>query len=440
MSATSAAIRRYEQAYAGLAGELAGPAWLAELRDRALASFVAQGFPGGREEHWKYTNLRSLEKRAFAASRRNGQEVGESDLAALAFPHEVGDRLVFLDGHFAPRLSRMQTGVTSLAERLATEPEQLAERLGRYAGDTCHRFAALNTAFVTDGAVISVPAGTELPAPVYLLFLSLPGAEPVVAHPRVLIRAERGARATIIEHYAGLDGAANFTNAVTEISVEAGASIDHYRVQEETQESFHLSTTHVTLDRDSSYSNHNVNLGGVLVRNDIEVRLEGPGAETELNGLFLAAGRQHVDNHTRIDHLVPHTRSREDYRGVLDGRGRGVFNGKVVVHEDAQHIDAHQSNNNLLLSERAEVDTKPELEIYADDVKCSHGATVGQLDADALFYLRSRGLDEAVARGLLTFAFADDVITRIALAPIRHRLETAVLGRLPEHDLIGDYL
>jgi Fe-S cluster assembly protein SufD len=245
----------------------------------------------------------------------------------------------------------------------------------------------------------------------------------------------------VIESYIGLEDAAeNLTNAVTEIILHAGAALEHYRVQQESVQGYHVSSVHVQQEASSRYESHVIALGGALSRTDIETRLAAAGAETVLNGLYMAGGRQHVDHHTRIDHLAPHTRSAEYYRGVLAGRARAVFNGKVVVHPDAQKTDAHQTNANLLLSADAEVDTKPELEIYADDVKCSHGATVGQLDEDALFYLRARAIDLETARSLLTYAFAEDIISRMRFKPIRERLSRLVLGRLPEQELIREFV
>ena len=260
----------------------------------------------------------------------------------------------------------------------------------------------------------------------------------VAIYPRNVLAAEEGARATVVEHYTGPAGSAYFTNAVTQITTGADATIEHYKLQQEGLQAFHVGGIHATQARASRFASHSLSLGAALARNDISTTFDAQGCEATLNGLYLAGGRQHVDHHTRMDHVKPRGTSREYYRGVLDGAARGVFNGKVTVHEGAQQTDAHQANHNLLLSKDAEVDTKPQLEIYADDVKCTHGATVGQLDDAALFYLRSRGVNEALARSLLVYAFAHDVIDRIRVAPLRAHLEQVLLARLPQGERIKE--
>jgi Fe-S cluster assembly protein SufD len=254
-----------------------------------------------------------------------------------------------------------------------------------------------------------------------------------------LIILSENSQATVIESYIGLNDSDYFNNTVTEVCMKQNAHLQHYKIQQESMQAYHIGSLKITQAKDSRVESHSISLGGALVRNDIHSLLEAEGAGIRMNGLYMATGKQHVDNHTRVDHMRPHTSSHEIYRGVLNDHARGVFNGKVVVHKDAQKTDAVQSNANLLLSDNAEVDTKPELEIYADDVKCAHGATVGQLDQDMLFYLRSRSIDENTAKSLLTFAFADEVIRRINLDPIRKRLEYQVIGRLPEADLIREF-
>ncbi len=243
-----------------------------------------------------------------------------------------------------------------------------------------------------------------------------------------------------VKHFVGEGETRNLTNAVTELELAEGSRVDHYRLQEESRACFHVGSMHARVERDACFVSHNLQLGAAMGRVDIDVELSEPGAQVTLNGIYFVDGRRHVDNHTRVDHFAPYTASDENYRGIVDERGRAVFNGKAVVHQDAQKIEAHQSNRNLLLSEQAEVDTKPELEIYADDVKCSHGATVGQLDANALFYLRSRGIDQKVARGLLTFAFAETVASRIALSPVRRRVESRIARSIPEVHLTRESL
>jgi Fe-S cluster assembly protein SufD len=362
---------------------------------------------------------------------------------------------------------------TNLATAFADEPRLLEQHLARYADYQDHAFVALNTAFMEDGGFVHVPKGVILEKPIYLLFISTREDRPSVSHSRNLILIERESQATIIEGYIGLDGVAEsrnsklesrnsklenrpasglanfefpvssfghqvyFTNAVTEIVVGEGAVVHHAKLQQESERAFHIATVQIEQERSSNVTNHSVALGGALVREDTNVVLDGEGAENLLNGLYVVAGSQHVDNHTVIDHAKPHCNSREVYKGVLDGASQGVFNGKIIVRKDAQKTDAKQSNKNLLLSEDAVINTKPQLEIYADDVKCTHGATVGQIDPDAIFYLRSRGIGLEEARSLLTYAFANDVLGRINYQPLRDKLKDALFARLAEKSEVG---
>ncbi|HUO81391.1 MAG TPA: Fe-S cluster assembly protein SufD [Gammaproteobacteria bacterium] len=436
-------VRAWSEAFEQARAGLPGGERLAALREGAFASFASRGFPTRRDEDWKYTSLRPIEKRAFRPAPAAPLAVPAARIDAVAFADLDCHRLVFVNGAFAPQHSDTGPGpggvhIESLANLLSRGSAHDSGSLARQADG--HRFVALNAAFVRDGAFIHAGRDAKPALPIYLLFVSTPGADPVAAHPRVLVTADAGASLTVIEHFAGLDDAANFTNTVTDIAAGPDACVEHYRIQDESRQGFHIGGLHVRQDRDSRVFSHHIDLGGYLSRNDIEVALDGEGAEVTLNGLYLAGGRQHMDSHTRIDHLKPHTRSREDYRGVLKARARAVFNGKIRVHQNAQKSEAHQSNRNLLLSDEAEIDTKPELEIYADDVKCTHGATIGQLDEDALFYLRTRGIGEDMARGLLTFAFADGVIARFGLAPIRRHLERIVVGRLPDAERIREFV
>jgi Fe-S cluster assembly protein SufD len=290
----------------------------------------------------------------------------------------------------------------------------------------------------SDGVLLDLPDGMTLEAPVRLVFLAGSHEDAALACPRVLVRAGARSRATIIEHYASLGGEA-LSLATTELALAPGSRIEHYRLQEESAETFHLGVLAARLERDATLVSHNLSVGARIARLDLDVALAGPGADVAMNGLYVVRDRQHADSHTRVDHLVPRTSSDELYRGVLAGKSRAVFNGKAIVHPGAAGTDARQSNANLLLSAEAEVDTKPELEIYADDVKCAHGATTGQLDTAALFYLRSRGIAEDMARSLLTFAFADTVLARMALAPLRRHAENLVVGRLPDADRIREF-
>jgi Fe-S cluster assembly protein SufD len=410
--------------------------WLARARDAALARFAQTGFPTSRDEEWKYTNVAAIEKRFFTASLQGAESAASLQLDALAFSHH---RLVFIDGRYSPALSaigRLPAGVTleSLAAALERAPDALERLIGEDSRQTV--FGALNTAFMADGTYLYVPRGTAIEEPVHLFFVA--AEKDAAIHPRNVIVAEEGSQATVIEHYAGAEGVAYFTNAVTQIFAAGNATVEHYKLQQEPLQAFHIAGIHAAQAGGSRFLSHSISLGAAIARNDISTTFDAEGCEATLNGLYLARGRQHVDHHTRIDHAKPNGTSREYYRGLLDGASRGVFNGKVIVHPQAQRTDAHQVNHNLLLSKDAEVDTKPQLEIYADDVKCTHGATVGQLDDAQLFYLRSRGVEEAVARSLLVYAFARDVIERIRVASLRVQLEEVLLSRLPQGERIRE--
>lgn len=429
------ARNHYLADFARIAGSLPGAhlPWLGRIRSEALDVFAQRGFPTKRDEEWKYTSVAALEQHAFRALAGNSDAAQVAAIAReFALEHDTGHLLVFHNGRHVPALSSVGSlpqGVVlkSLADVLAEEPELLEPYLAN--GERQPAFDALNAAFMVDGACLYLKRGTALEAPVHLLYIST--GEGGANHSRNIIVAEEGAQATVIEHYVGADEALYFTNAVTRIFAAQNATIEHHKLQQEAADAFHIAGIHAVQQRDSRLASHSVTLGGVLTRNDITTAFDATGCEATLNGLYLAGGRQHVDNHTRIDHRMPNGISRENYRGVLDGISHAVFNGKVVVHPGAQKTNAFQANHNLLLSRDAEIDTKPQLEIYADDVKCNHGATVGQLDATQLFYLRSRGIDEAVARNLLVHAFAHDVIEHIRVAALRTRLERILLARLP---------
>jgi Fe-S cluster assembly protein SufD len=299
-------------------------------------------------------------------------------------------------------------------------------------------FFNLNTAFTADGAALHLASDTIVDAPIYLLFIATGKAGAI--YPRNILIAEQGSRATVIEHYLGSADARNFTNAITQISVEDGATIEHCKLLQENNEAFHIGGTHAIQGADSHFDSHSFALGGRMMRSDITTRLEGPGSQCNFSGLYLVAGKQHVDHHTRIDHIATNCTSREHYRGVLEESARGVFNGKVIVRPGAQKTDAYQVNHNLLLSRQAEMDTKPQLEIFADDVKCAHGATVGQLDDDMVFYLRSRGINPDLGKALLIYGFANNVITLVRLPALRERLEQILIARLPQGISIKEML
>lgn len=412
--------------------------WLQQLREAAIARFGDLGFPGPGNEDWKYTRLAALRKQNFRPAAGGAAGIDPRTLAEGTGVAPAGQcRLVFVDGRFSPPTSTLDGGgeglsVTGMHEALQRSPGMLEAHLGRCADRDDFAFAALNTAFIEDGAFLHVKRRAALRHPIHLIFVST-GSEPdVVTHPRVLIVAEVASRACVVEHHLGIgSGARRFNNAVSEVVLQAGACVEHYKVQTESDQTFHIASVEVRQAHESHFTSRVLSLGGRLVRHDVNVRLEAPHARCDLHGLYLAGGRQHMDFHTRVDHLEPHCTSTEIYKGVLGGRARAVFNGRVRVHPGARKSDARQTNDNLLLSPHAEVDTKPQLEIYADDVKCAHGATVGQLDESMVFYLRSRGVDERSARALLTFGFLREVIERVEVAGLRESLTRELVRRLP---------
>lgn len=428
-------------------GERPGDAveWIAGTRRDAAARFAELGLPTTRIEDWKYTSVRPIAKRDFARADAQGATADADAVEALRIPGIEAYRLVFVNGHFAAALSDREAAeagvrVRSLAGVLADDPETLRDRFAACAPSDFSGFTALNTAFAEDGAVIELAPETRAQHPIELVFVSTAQERPIAANPRIVIAAGHHSEGTVIEHYVGLDDAANLTNTVTEIRLDPEARLAHYRIQRESRKGFHVGSVHVHQADNSRFESHNVQIGGQLVRGDINTDLDAEGAETLFNGLYLANGRQHVDTHTRINHNKPYTRSEEAYRGILDDHARGVFNGRVYVAPDAQKIEAYQANDNLLLSGKAEIDTKPELEIYADDVVCSHGATVGQLDTHALFYLRSRGIDLETARGLLLYAFAEAAIERMQLPALREWLQGFVIEELPHAERVREFV
>ena len=409
--------------------------WLRRLRTAAMARFAERGFPTTRDEAWRKTSVARIARTAFRPADANVS--GAEALPAFDLPGFSGPRIVFVNGSYSAELSapgpaRSGLEVLSLRDVLARQPARLEPLITRVVGETGHVFADLNTAFIEDGALVFVAPGVVLEEPVHLLYLSLnPGDAPTVSFPRTLIVAGKGSEARVVESYGGPDGQVYLTNAVTEIVVEEGASVDHYKLQREGDRAFHVATLAVRQGRNARFSDHAVAFGADLSRNDIGVLFGGEGGECTLNGLFLADGERHADTHTRVDHAVPRCTSRQLYKGVVDGAARGVFDGLVLVRKDAQKTDASQTNKNLLLSRQALVDSTPRLEILADDVKCKHGSTTGQLDPQALFYLRSRGIAETAARTLLTYAFASDVVRRIRVEPLRKAVEAHLQSRLP---------
>lgn len=414
------------------------PAWLAEARLAALGWVGEHGFPTRKDEDWKYTGLDPILAVPFqAATAGSGRWVSADMIEAVAVDLG-GARLVFVNGHFVSEFSRL-TGlpagaeVTNLAGVLAAGPERLEPFFSHAPGEH-HAFAAFNDALTEDGAFVHLAPGTWVDEPIHLVFFSDTGGSPLMSSPRSVILAEPGSRATIVETYAGIDGDVYCTNAVTEAVLADGAQIEHYKVQDEPVTAFHLALLDVRQGRNSRFSSRSVMLGSSIARHEVRVLLEDVGAEVSLDGVYLPQGDQLHDNTIFVDHAATNCTSHQLYKGVLDGRGHGVFNGHIMVRPGADGTDANQKNQNLILSDRAEVDTRPRLEIYTDDVKCTHGAAVGQLDEDALLYLRARGIPLEAARGLLIYAFVHEMVDRIELEPLRAQLGALVAGRFGRLD------
>src|SRR5213594_3214402 len=410
-------------------GASQAPAWLKDMRSGAIARFESLGFPNMKQEAWRFTSVAPIAEGSFEQAKPPARAPTLEDIRPFLLL-EAGYRLVFVDGFFQPALSTpFFDDVQSLAHVVAHRPDLVREHLGKYAATQDRPFSALNTAFVHEGAFVHVPARATVEYPVQLLFLVTSG-KPVVMHPRNLVLVDREARVSIVETYAALGDGVYWTNAVTEIVVGDGARLDHHRVQREGARAYHVATTQSHQGRDSTLNLHFVAFGGTLARHDIGAVLAGPGGTLILNGLYLLAGQQHADHHTTIDHAADHCESHEYFNGVLDERSRGVFTGRIIVRPGAQKTDSKQTNNNLLLSTDAHADSQPQLEIYADDVKCTHGSTVGPLDPRALFYMRSRGITEDQARRLLTYGFAAEILGRMEVAPLRAQLDRIVRDRL----------
>jgi Fe-S cluster assembly protein SufD len=419
-----------------------GIPWLASARESALGRFMLHGFPTRREEEWKYTDVAAIGKRSsLAPDSIPPDPSSEAALLAWALAQENVHLMVFVNGHYSTELSALDELPNGVRlESLEGVLDDDADLLELYFEQSHEHtiFAALNNALTTDGAVLTLAPESILEKPLYLLFIA--SGYGAASYPRNIFIAGKNSRATIIEHYFGMREAHNFTNAMTQISLDAGAELQHCKLVQEGSAAYHVGGIHAEQAAASRFASHSFALGGRMLRNDITSRLNGKGGLCIFNGLYLLEGKQHADHHTRIDHLAPSCTSREYYRGVLDGESHGVFNGKVIVHPHAIKTDAHQSNRNLLLSGQAEIDTMPQLEIFADDVKCTHGATVGQLDDDSLFYLRSRGVDEELARSLLVYGFANDIVRRVEMPNMRTRIEHLVLNRLPQGEQIKEMI
>ena len=395
--------------------------WLQQLRDAAFRRFAELGFPTTKNEEWRFTNVAAIARGRFAAA-----VPAQADLDALA-PFTAGIRLVFVNGVLSGSASSLPKGV-----QVGELTEAAATHLGKYAGFDQNAFVALNTALITGGAFVQVARGSVVEQPIQIVYASVGGQAEGLPHlqPRTLVVVGASAQCTVVETYVGTGK--YFTNAVTEIVAGDGAVVDHYKVQQEAPEAFHIATMQASLGRSTNFSSHSIAVGGALVRNDAIARLS-EGAEATLNGLYVVNGKQHIDNHTEIDHAKPHGTSHELYKGILDGKATAVFNGRIIVRKDAQKTDSKQTNKNLVLSDDAVIDTKPELQIFADDVRCTHGATIGQLDEESMFYLQSRGIGREQARSLLTYAFAQDILDRIKVPALKEHLGKVLYEKFHEH-------
>jgi Fe-S cluster assembly protein SufD len=402
--------------------------WLQTLRESAFARFCEVGFPTTHDEDWRFTNVAPIAKTSFELSCE--VTLSHPDLERFGVAG-LGCQLIFVNGKFSRELSaigQLPAGVSvnSLAEEISANSSSVESHLGRYLDIRRDVFSALNTAFAEDGGYVHVRRGVVLTDPIYLLFISTSADKPLMSHPRNLIVIENEAQATIVEDYVSIGETTAFSNTATELIAGENAVVSHYMIEREHRQAFNISTLRIQQGRSANVSSHSVLLGGGLVRNNVHPVLAGEGGECLINGLFIGNGRQHLDNYMQVEHASPHCASRQFYNGILDDHAHGVFHGRIIVHKDAQKTDAKQTNRNLLLSDDSRIDTKPQLEIYADDVKCTHGATIGQIEENALFYLRSRGIDEISARKLLLLAFANECLDRMAPNVARNHVEKLI--------------
>jgi Fe-S cluster assembly protein SufD len=422
--------------------ETTHPSWVFPLRKAGIARFAEQGFPTINDEDWRFTNVAPIAKLPFQPALMGSQDgVTRETVAGFTFGEMPAHRLVFVNGHYAADLSSAPPPngvvISSVGAALNTHPALLEKHLGRYGQYEDNAFAALNIAFFRDGGLVYVPSGKVIEKPIHLLYISTAKESGITSQPRNLIIAEKGSQATVVETYASTADAAYFTNAVTELFVGEGAVLEHCKFQDESASAFHIAAIHAKLARNANLISHSFATGARLSRNNIRTSLAGEGVECVLNGLYLTKGEQLVDHHMVVEHAQPHCNSHEYYNGILDGRSKGVFHGRILVRQIAQKTDAKQTNKNLLLSEDATVDTKPQLEIYADDVKCTHGATIGQLNEESIFYLRARGIGADTARQMLIHAFAGEIIERIRHRGAREELDKLIWERLEHSPLIS---
>ncbi len=424
-------ISRFKDFENSLNGESLKPIHM--LRKEAIEGFAKLNFPTTRDEEWRFTNISPILRFNFKPSLKI-KKITKSTVEKFLFKELNCHLLVFINGHFAKEFSRtnnLPKGVVAgnINREISNGSELVGRHLGKYANHKEQIFTALSTAFTKDGAFIYVPDDKIIEEPIHILFITDTNGEQLLTQPRNLYIAGKNSQVTILEHYASVNEGLYFTNVVTEVVAGENSIVDHIKLQEESVKSFHISRTEIDQERSSNFASHSISLGGEITRNDFNSRFNGQGGECTLNGLYLLNGNQLYDTHTMIDHANPYCNSHEHYKGILDGQSRGVFNGKIMVRRDAQKTNAFQENNNIILSSDALVNTKPQLEIFADDVKCSHGATIGQLDADSMFYLKARGIGEEKARTILIHAFASDVVRTVKIEALRNYFEKILNDR-----------
>ena len=418
--------------------------WVNNLREAAFHQFESSGFPTPHIEDWKYINLKALQRQTFRFSAEHDFEISEHELKPAIIPDLEVYRVVFVNGLLDKRLSQLQkisknVQITSLKDELSDSDKSLKPHLAKYADPELNGFVSLNTAFMRDGIHIHLPRNMVVDKPIHIIYISTTQDIATCFHIRNLIIAESNSQASIIETYIGHGDSVYFNNVTTEASLAANVKLTHYKIQQEAAQAFHVSLFKLQQQHSSQFTSYSLSTGSKLSRNEIRSELSAPGCSCILNGLYLADARQQVDTLARVDHQATNGISKEFFKGIVSGKAKAIFRGIAYVHPDAQHSDAEQKNKNLLLSPNAEVDTKPQLEIYADDVKCSHGATVGQLNEDELFYLRSRGIDKQTARGLLTYSFAKEIIDTIPIASISRHADTLVKNVLPGARYLEDF-
>ena len=432
----------YSQQFADFEKSLNGQSEqpLHQVRKKAIAWFEENGFPTVREEEWRFTNVTPISNSQFTAAAPSNKNAVDMESLQPFLIDDNFQRLVFVNGVFSATLSNVvkaSNGLTVSALKTALSQQQhiISGNLAKHAKVEENGFVALNTAFLNEGAFVHLKKSMVIESPIHFIYVATSEAKERVIQPRNLIVAETNSQLSVIESYVSLTDSAYFTNPVTEVIVADNAIVNHYKIQNESKSAFHTSLTQIVQKRSSVYRSFNYTFGGSIARNDLNAMLHGEGIDCTLNGLYLASGKQLIDNHSVIDHAKPHGNSHELYKGILDDQARAVFSGKIHVHPDAQKTDAIQSNQNLVLSEEATVDTKPQLEIYADDVRCTHGGTVGQMDNEGIFYLRARGIDKETARNIMIQAFAGEVALSIKNESVREYIDKLVQTRLLDGQL-----